>query len=364
VKESPIEKGSDQSPDENQILFNSVNFGFIPKCEPAKRNFEQIASRRESKVISDMKYNIARAESQSVYKMVAAKPFTKKLTNLEISHFLRWYTEWNDHMVASKTFTEPTNLVSSSVREILCESNSLSMEDFHVLDADDFIYLICKEIKIYSKMEFYDKMMESYGAMPKIAFHENQGVTGQAQFYNGLLARKNYFRKCLELLSIQSAKFIPEMKGEYGLVKVFTSAMDLHYVQLMQAEIGRINEYTSITEYITAFCELAKQHLEIAKVYSRSPFASNKMAAVSTTAPISPDRHTHERHPQEDSDCDRSGTRPKHLWEDRLASRTVDEDTDDAAEGRDVHSWVETVPRRYGQHEHHTEQDSSDDEVC
>jgi hypothetical protein len=67
--------------------------------------------------------------------------------------------------------------------------------------------------------------------------------------------------------------------------------------------------------------------------------------------------------PKEDSVSDRSGS-PKHRWKNRRASHSDDEDTADAAEGHDVHAWVETMPRRYGQHEHHTEQDSSDGEVC
>jgi hypothetical protein len=153
-------------------------------------------------VISDMKYNIQRTESQSVYKMETAEPFTKKLTKIDITHFL-WYTNnWNDHMVTSRTYTEPTNLVSISIREILCENNGLTLEDFHALQPEDCIHLVAKELKIYSKMEFHEKMSESYGAMPKLGFHGTCGVAQQAEFYNGLLARKNYFRKCLELLSI------------------------------------------------------------------------------------------------------------------------------------------------------------------
>ena len=35
--------------------------------------------------------------------------------------------------------------------------------------------------------------------------------------------------------------------------------------------------------------------------------------------------------------------------------------TADAAAGRDVNAWVETVPRRYGQHEEHAEQESNAD---
>jgi hypothetical protein len=156
---------------------------------------------------------------QSVYKMVTNEPFTKKLTKLDLSHFLWWYTQWNDHMVTYKTFTEPTNLVSASIREQLCENNDMSLEEFHALHPDDFIYLVSKALKIYTRKEFHEKMMEAYSSMTKISFQGNQGVEAQAEFYSALLARKNYFRKCLELLSIHSARFVPEMKGEYGLVK-------------------------------------------------------------------------------------------------------------------------------------------------
>jgi hypothetical protein len=55
-------------------------------------------------------------------------------------------------MVLSKTYTEPTNLVSSSIREILCENNALSLRAFHALEPDDFIYLVSKELKIHSRV--------------------------------------------------------------------------------------------------------------------------------------------------------------------------------------------------------------------
>jgi hypothetical protein len=275
LKVSPIDQVSDQSPGEEHFFLDSVNYGF-QKRAPLKKRFGfdsgRDASRRESKVISDMKYNIQRSEAQNVYKMVTAEPFTKKLSKLDITHFLWWYTNWNDHMILNRTFTEPTNLVSSHIREILCENNDISLEDFHALEPDEFIYLISKELKIYSTAEFHEKMMESYGAMPKISLHAGQGVAIQAEFYNGLLARKNYFRKCLELLSMHSAKFAPQMKGDYGLVKIFTSTLDLPYVKLMQIEMHRIEDYKSITEYILAFCDVAKVHLEQAKVHSRNPW--------------------------------------------------------------------------------------------
>jgi hypothetical protein len=275
LKVSPIDQVSDQSPGEEHFFLDSANYGF-QKRAPLKKRFGfdsgRDASRRESKIISDMKYNIQRSEAQNVYKMVTAEPFTKKLSKLDITHFLWWYTNWNDHMILNRTFTEPTNLVSSHIREILCENNDISLEDFHALEPDEFIYLISKEIKIYSTAEFHEKMMESYGAMPKISLHAGQGVEIQAEFYNGLLARKNYFRKCLELLSMHSAKFAPQMKGDYGLVKIFTSTLDLPYVKLMQIEMHRIEDYKSITEYILAFCDVAKVHLEQAKVHSRNPW--------------------------------------------------------------------------------------------
>jgi hypothetical protein len=135
IKESPIGRASDESPDEEHFFMDSANYGFqkrFPEVKLERR--EPDHSRRESKVISDMKYNIQRTESQSVYKTVTAEPFTKKLTKIDITHFLSWYTNnWNDHMVTSRTYTEPTNLVSISIREILCENNDLTLEDFHAL---------------------------------------------------------------------------------------------------------------------------------------------------------------------------------------------------------------------------------------
>jgi hypothetical protein len=274
LKVSPIEQVSDQSREEENFFLDSANYGFQKRAPPKKRfGFDggRDTSRRESKVISDMKYNIQRSEAQNVYKMVTAEPFTKKLSKLDITHFLWWYTNWNDHMILNRTFTEPTNLVSSHIREILCENNDISLEDFHALEPDEFIYLISKELKIYSTAEFHEKMMESYGAMAKISFHAGQGIAAQAEFYNGLLGRKNYFRKCLELLSIHSSKFAPPMKGDYGLVKIFTSTLDVSYVKSMQIEMRRVEEYESITDYIIAFCEVAKVHLEQAKTYASNP---------------------------------------------------------------------------------------------
>jgi hypothetical protein len=64
---------------------DSANYGFQKRfadVKPVRR--EPDHSRRESKVISDMKYNIQRTES--VYKMVTAEPFTKKLTKIDITH--------------------------------------------------------------------------------------------------------------------------------------------------------------------------------------------------------------------------------------------------------------------------------------
>jgi hypothetical protein len=118
-------------------------------------------------------------------------------------------------------------------------------------------------------------------------------------------------------------------------------------------------------------------HLEQARVYSRQPNVFNKKSSSASPATNSgaavrfenkaankdPDFNRGSYKPKEDLDGDRSGS-PKHRWKNRRASHSDGEDTADAAEGRDVHAWVETVPRRYGQHEHHTEQDSSDDEVC
>jgi hypothetical protein len=81
-----------------------------------------------------------------------------------------------------------------------------------------FTSVVSKELKIHSRKEFYEQMMESYGAMPKIYFRASSGVEAHTEFYVALLARKNYFCKCLELLSIHSAAFCPRLKGEKGLV--------------------------------------------------------------------------------------------------------------------------------------------------
>jgi hypothetical protein len=158
-------------------------------------------------------------------------------------------------------------------------------------------------------------------------------------------------------------------------VRIFTSTLDLPYVKLMQAEMRRVDDYKSITEYILHFCEVAKAHLELAKRYSRTPMAANKKSSAVTPSPNTnatvrvgklaankdPDFNRGSYKPKEDSDGDRSGS-PEPGWKNRRTSYSDNEDIADAAEGRDVHAWVETVPRRYGQYEHHTEQHSYDDE--
>jgi hypothetical protein len=106
LKVSPIDQVSDQSRGEEHFFLDSANYGF-QKRAPLKKRFGfdsgRDASRRESKVISDMMYNIQRSEAQNVYKMVTAEPFTKKLSKLDITHFLWWYTNWNDHMILNRT---------------------------------------------------------------------------------------------------------------------------------------------------------------------------------------------------------------------------------------------------------------------
>jgi hypothetical protein len=90
LKVSPIDQVSDQSPGEVDFFLDSANYGF-QKRAPLKKRFGfdsgRDASRRESKVISDMMYNIQRSEAQNVYKMVTAERFTKKLSKLDITHF-------------------------------------------------------------------------------------------------------------------------------------------------------------------------------------------------------------------------------------------------------------------------------------
>jgi hypothetical protein len=321
LKASPIDQVSDQSREEGNFFLDSANYGFQKRAPLKKRfgfNSERDASRRESKVISDMMYNIQRSEAQSVYKMVTAEPFTKKLSKLDITHFLWWFTNWNDHMILTRTYTEPTNLVSAHIREMLCENNEISLEEFHALEPDDFIYLISKELKIYSMAEFHEKMTESYGAMAKISFHAGQGIAAQAEFYTGMLAGKNYFRKCLELLSIHSSKFAPPMKGDHGLVKIFTSTLELSYVKSMQWEMREVGEYKSITDYILAFCDVAKVHLEEAKVYARQPNAFNKKSSGASPSPNPTGSVRFEKKAvSKDPDFNRGGYKPKETWKDR-----------------------------------------------
>jgi hypothetical protein len=290
--------------------------------------------------------------------MVTNDSFTKKLVKLEMSSFITWYSLWNDHMVLSKTYTEPTNSVSTSIREILCENNGLSLREFHALEPDEFIYLVFKELKIHSKKEFPEQMMESYGANPKIYIRASSGVVAHSECYVALLARKNYFRKCLELLSIHSSAFCPRLKGELGLVRIFTSTLELSYVMDVQDEMGPTEDYDGITSYLSAFCDVAQGHLDQSKSYSRVPmaFGNSKKQESNNPAPTAHAPHGH-IHKNEGSTHDRSGVLPKESWQARPAPNVDNGTTAKATAGRDVNAWAETMPRCYGQHEQHTEQD-------
>jgi hypothetical protein len=320
---SPIIRDTEEH--ELNFLADSALYGFNrpeprrPTVPVEKRDYGQQKTRRESQVISDMKYNITRANESNVYKMVTNDPFTKKLVKLEMSSFITWYSQWNDHMVLSKTFTEPTNLVSSSIREILCENNGLSLRDFHALEPDDFIYMVSKELKIHSRKEFHEQMMESYGAMPKIYFRPSNGVKAHAEFYTALLARRNYFRKCLELLSIHSAAFCPRLKGDKGLVRIFTSTLELSYVKEVQDEMGTPEEYDGMTSYLSAFCDVAQVHLELAKSYSRVPlaFGNNKKPDSSNETAVVPYVRFDKKGAGKDPDYNRGSYKPKEAWKDR-----------------------------------------------
>ena len=121
-----------------------------------------------------------------------------------------------------------------------------------------------------------------------------------------------------------------------------------------------VDDYKSITEYILHFCEVAKAHLELAKRYSRTPMAANKKSSAvtpstNTGATVRVDKNQGSTH-------DSSGIHPKESWQARHAPNVANGKTADATAARDVNAWVETVPRRYGQHEQHAEQDSYEDE--
>jgi hypothetical protein len=86
---SPIIRDTEEH--ELNFLADSALYGFNrpeprrPTGPVEKRDYGQQKTRRESQVISDMKYNITRANESNVYKMVTNDPFTKKLVKLEMS---------------------------------------------------------------------------------------------------------------------------------------------------------------------------------------------------------------------------------------------------------------------------------------
>jgi hypothetical protein len=90
---------------------------------------------------------------------------------------------------------------------------------------------------------------------------------------------------------------------------------------VMHAEMRRVEEYKSITEYILHFCEVAKQHLELARGYSRTPFAANKRtSAAAPPAGATSSGRFEKKGAVKDPEYNRATYKPKETWKDRQGS--------------------------------------------
>ena len=91
----------------------------LRKVDVADKPVRKKVSRRESQIITSLRYNVTEAESVQVVNMKTAEPFKKRLLDLTPTAFLWWYTKWNEHIIRHKTCTPPTSLVTQEIREIL-----------------------------------------------------------------------------------------------------------------------------------------------------------------------------------------------------------------------------------------------------
>ena len=151
-------------------------------------------SRRESKLITGMSYNITRANMAQVHNMKTAEPFSQRLSQLNPRTFLHWFTRWNEHMHRTGVFTAPTTLVSDDIREILLQNNRMTMEAFHELEPDDFIQLVANKIRCRSKLHYAEIMLDCYGRVESLSF-DHVVPSNHREFLQGFFKRRTYFYK-------------------------------------------------------------------------------------------------------------------------------------------------------------------------
>ena len=230
-------------------------------------------SRRESKLITSMRYNITRAEMSEVVNMKSAEPFTSRLNKLSPGTFLHWYTKWNEHMTRSRCYSDPTSLISDEIRETLMDNNDLTIEQFHELEPEDFIKIVAKEVKCRSKSHYAQVMLKCYGRMETLDF---KGVLPNKHkaFYQGILKRRTYFFRVFEFLNFSNSVHIPLVKGDKGLAKLFMSTIDKEYCESVLLEVDPKKAYKSIKVFIETFMAIAKSHYLLAEAACAIPYQS------------------------------------------------------------------------------------------
>ena len=185
------------SSDLHDLMAESGNFDEM-LTPPIKKRYHMDRTnrrtRRESRLIKSMKYNITRADMSKVYNMKTTEPFAMRLTKLTPSAFLSWFTKWNEHMHRTGCFTAPTSLISEEIRETLMDSTGCTMEEFHELEPDQFIEMVADQIKCRSKSHFATIMKNCYGKLETKVYSDKmlelsiqfQQVDGSWFTYTGL----------------------------------------------------------------------------------------------------------------------------------------------------------------------------------
>ena len=258
----------------HDLMSESGNFDEM-RSPPIKKRFQtdrtDRKTRRESRLITSMKYNSTRADMAKVYNMKTTEPFAMRLTKLTPSAFLNWFTKWNEHMHRTGCYTAPTSLVSEEIRETLMDSIGCTMEDFHELEPDQFIEIVADQIKCRSKSHFATIMKNCYGKLEVLDF---KGVVPNTHrhFFEGLLKRRTYFFRVFEFLNISNSAYTPLVKGDMGLAKILMSTIGKRYCDQVLLEIDPKTDYKSIKKFTDAFMAIAKRHYELGDASCAVPY--------------------------------------------------------------------------------------------
>ena len=126
----------------------------------------------DHRIIINLRDNVTKADSVQVVKMRTAEPFTKRLLNRTPKAYLWWCTKCIEHMTRHKTYTSPTFLVTQEIREILTLNNGFTVEPFHKVKPDEFIYMVTDEIRCFVKRHFTTVILEGCSVYSPVPFHK------------------------------------------------------------------------------------------------------------------------------------------------------------------------------------------------